>query len=103
VQYLNRNAFQLVPVDPNSRIAIRPGNLGNGAVRGPGSWTTDLSLSKNFRLRERLALQVRADMFNALNKVNLSGPSTGINGATFGEINGAGGMRVIQMNGRLRW
>jgi len=103
VQYLNRAAFQLVPVDANSRIAIRPGNLGNGAVRGPGSWTMDLSLSKNFRLRERLALQVRADMFNALNKVNLSGPSTGINGATFGEINGAGGMRVIHLNGRLRW
>jgi hypothetical protein len=29
VQYLNRAAFALVPVDPNSRIAIRPGNLGN--------------------------------------------------------------------------
>ena len=42
-------------------------------------------------------------MFNALNHVNLSGPSTGINGATFGEINGAGGMRVVQLNGRLTW
>ena len=42
-------------------------------------------------------------MFNALNHVNLGGPSTGINGATFGEINGAGGMRVVQLNGRLRW
>jgi hypothetical protein len=103
VQYLNRAAFALVPVDANSRIAIRPGNLGNGAMRGPGSWSGDLSLSKNFRLRERMNLQVRTDMFNALNKVNLSGPSTGLNGATFGEINGAGSMRVIQFNGRLRW
>jgi hypothetical protein len=103
VQYLNKAAFALVPVDANSRIAIRPGNLGNGAMRGPGSWSGDLSLSKNFRLRERMNLQVRTDMFNALNKVNLSGPSTGLNGATFGEINGAGSMRVIQFNGRLRW
>jgi outer membrane receptor protein involved in Fe transport len=103
VQYLNKPAFQLVPVDPGSRIAIRPGNLGNGAVRGPGSWTTDLNISRNFSLTERAKLQVRADMFNALNHVNLSGPSTGINGATFGEINGAGSMRVIQLNGRIQW
>ena len=103
VQYLNRAAFALVPVSPTSNIAIRPGNLGNGAVRGPGSWSGDLSLSKNFRLQERLSLQVRADMFNALNKVNLGGPATGANTPTFGEINGAGGMRVIQFNGRLRW
>jgi hypothetical protein len=103
VQYLNRAAFVQVPVDPVSRIAIRPGNIGNGAVRGPGSWTTDLNLSRNFRLTERLKLQVRADMFNATNHVNLSGPSTGINGATFGEINGAGGMRVVQLNGRVQW
>jgi hypothetical protein len=103
VQYLNRAAFSLVPVDPNSRIAIRPGNLGNGAVRGPGSWSGDLSLSKNFRLKERVTLQVRTDMFNATNHVNLNDPSTGLNGATFGEISGAGSMRVIQFNGRLRW
>ena len=103
VQYLNRAAFQLVPVDPGTRIAIRPGNLGNGAVRGPGSWTTDLNLSRNFRLNERMKLQVRADMFNALNHVNLNGPSTGLNGATFGEINGAGAMRVVQINGRVQW
>jgi len=103
VQYLNRAAFALVPVDPNTRIAIRPGNLGNGAVRGPGSWSGDLSLSKNFRLKERVNLQIRTDMFNATNHVNLSDPSTGLNGATFGEISGAGSMRVIQFNGRLRW
>jgi outer membrane receptor protein involved in Fe transport len=103
VQYLNRAAFTLVPVDPNTRIAIRPGNLGNGAVRGPGSWTIDLNFSRNFKLTERVKLQIRADMFNLLNHVNLNNPSTGANGATFGEINGAGAMRVIQLNSRLQW
>ncbi|HJZ97943.1 MAG TPA: TonB-dependent receptor [Candidatus Solibacter sp.] len=103
VQYLNKAAFALVPTDANTRIAIRPGNLGNGAIRGLGSWTTDLSLSKNFKIKERTTLQIRTDMFNALNHVNLSDPSTGLNGATFGEISGSGGMRVIQFNGRLRW
>jgi hypothetical protein len=103
VQYLNRAAFTLVPVDPNTRIAIRPGNLGNGAVRGPGSWTIDLNFSRNFKITERVKLQIRADMFNLLNHVNLNNPSTGANGATFGEINGAGAMRVIQLNSRVQW
>src|SRR5262249_52351719 len=67
VQYINRPAFVAVPVDPTTRIAIRPGNLGNGAVRGPGSWTTDIALSKNFKVQEHVNLQIRADMFNATN------------------------------------
>src|SRR5262245_31333233 len=62
VQYLNRAAFAVVPVDPGTRIAVRPGNLGNGVLRGPASWGADLSLSKNFKIRERKTLQIRADM-----------------------------------------
>ena len=103
VQYLNRSAFELVPVDPVTRIAVRPGNLGNGAVRGPSNWGVDFSLAKNFRLREQMNLQFRTDMFNSLNHVNYNGPSTGLNSATFGEISGAGGMRVIQLNAKITW
>ena len=103
IQYLDRSAFALVPVDPNTRIAIRPGNLGNGAVRGPSRWTTDLSLAKNFNVTESLKLQFRADMFNATNHVNYGGPSTNLNSSTFGEINGAGDMRVIQLNAKIAW
>jgi hypothetical protein len=61
-------------------------------VRGPGSWPGDVSLSKNFRLKERVNLQVRTDMFNATNPVNPGDPSTGLNGATFGEISSTGGI-----------
>jgi hypothetical protein len=42
-------------------------------------------------------------MFNATNRVNYSAPSTNVNDATFGEISGAGGMRVVQLNAKLRW
>jgi len=101
VQYLNRNAFALVPVDPRTRIAIRPGNLGNWNIRNPSTWGVDFALAKNFKVHEGLKLQIRADMFNFLNHVNYGGPSGGADGATFGEINGAGGMRVIQLNARL--
>jgi len=103
VQYLNRSAYALVPVDPRTRIAIRPGNVANSSIRNPATWSVDVALSKNIKVREQLTLQLRADMFNFLNHVNYSGPSSGIDGATFGEINGAGGMRVVQLNARLSW
>lgn len=92
-----------MPGDPVTRIAVRPGNFGVGVGRGPENWLIDMSLVKNFRLTERLDLQIRIDMFNATNRVNYSAPSTNVNDATFGEISGAGGMRVVQLNAKLRW
>jgi len=103
VLYLNRAAFAPVPLDPVTRIAVRAGNVPNGYLRNPATWSVDFALSKNFRIREQMNLQVRADLFNALNHVNYGGPSSDITSATFGEINGAGGMRVAQLNARFTW
>jgi hypothetical protein len=95
VQYLNPAAFALVPAVGG--VAIRPGNAGTSLVSGPGSWQIDSTIAKNFTINERVRMQFRADMFNALNHVNLGGPSTGVNTpSTFGRITGAGGMRVMQ-------
>ncbi len=101
VQYLNVSAFEQVPLDSRTRIAIRPGNTGQNAFRNPTTWGMDLALAKNFKMREGLNLQIRADMFNFLNHINYGGPSDSINSLSFGEINGAGGTRVIQLNARL--
>ena len=68
-----------MPGDPVTRIAVRPGNFGVGVGRGPENWLIDMSLVKNFRLTERLDLQIRIDMFNATNRVNYSAPSTNVN------------------------
>src|SRR6185295_8226317 len=101
VQYLNRSAFTLVPVNAVTRIAVRPGNAANGIVRVPSTWGVDMQVSKNFRVAEKMNLQIRADMFNFFNHVNYNGPNTDITSASFGEINGAGGMRVVQFNARF--
>src|SRR5262249_34840725 len=44
VQYLNKSAFALVPVDPRSRVTVRPGTVGVGrsAVLPPGGWMSRL-------------------------------------------------------------
>jgi len=39
--------------------------------RGPGIWNIDMGVSRNVRLTERYTLQLRAELFNALNHANL--------------------------------
>jgi hypothetical protein len=102
-QYLNPAAFARVPLVAASGAAERPGTLGWGTVRGPGSWDFDVSLAKHFDITEQLRLQIRSDMFNVLNRYQLTNPTTNVNSAFFGEIRGTQGQRVIQLNGRLSW
>jgi hypothetical protein len=101
LQYLNRSAFALVPLIPASGASARPGNLGWGAIRGPGAWNTDISLGKNFQLQERVKLQIRTDMFNSLNHMNPANIATGLNAGNFGQVRGTTGQRVVQLNARL--
>ncbi len=101
VQYLDRAAFALVPA--NRGIAARPGTAGKSLVRGLGAWNVDLSLAKNFKIKREVRLQLRADVFNALNHVNLSNPNGSLSSAQFGRITGAGGMRSMQVGARLQF
>jgi hypothetical protein len=43
------------------------GDLGRNALRGFGATNVDLTLRRQFKLRERLSLQARADLFNIFN------------------------------------
>ncbi|MSV28807.1 MAG: TonB-dependent receptor, partial [Bryobacterales bacterium] len=53
LQYVNRASFQAVPTVRLSGVPERNGNLGRGALRGPGVVNLDLSLSKNLAVTER--------------------------------------------------
>jgi outer membrane receptor protein involved in Fe transport len=104
LQYLNTAALAPVPISTASGLPIRPGSLGRGAIRGPGSWNTDLSLGKNFMIAEKVQFQIRLDAFNALNHTNLSGfASTDITNPSFGRFTNTAGARVAQLNARLSW
>lgn len=39
--------------------------------RGPGFWNLDAGISRNVRIGERYTLQIRGELFNALNHANL--------------------------------
>jgi hypothetical protein len=85
-------------VNPAAFVSVSgPGNLGRNALVGPGFADVDLSVFKNFSITERLHLQLRAEMFNVGNRINLaSGPgsvgSNGIVADTIGDFNGAPGL-----------
>ena len=87
---------------PSAPIALSgAGNVGNGAIRAPGLVNLDLSLGKTFAVTERSRIQIRADMFNALNHTNLTGLRTSLNDAFFGQLLSTAGARVIQLNTRF--
>ncbi len=50
------------------------GNLGRNNLIGPGYAETDIGLTKNTRITERVSLQFRAEIFNIFNHPNFSVP-----------------------------
>jgi len=47
---------------------------GRNSLRGPGLFTADWGLDKNFQITERFKLQLRWEVFNALNVANWGNP-----------------------------
>ncbi|MFY9644307.1 MAG: hypothetical protein WAK29_03965, partial [Terriglobales bacterium] len=81
------------------------GNSGLGTVRGPGLNNMDLSLAKNFKIRETVTANLRLDAFNALNHTQWTGAQTiypnDSNGIPFGQATGAREARIGQISFKL--
>ncbi|MBS1799486.1 MAG: TonB-dependent receptor [Acidobacteria bacterium] len=68
----------------------------------PGYRNVDASLFRSFNLHESLKFQLRGEVSNVFNLVNLGTPSAAMNSTTYGQINGSGGgQRIIQVGGRI--
>jgi hypothetical protein len=70
VEWFNPTAF-IAP--PNNSGFY--GNAARDTLIGPGLTTWDCSLMKKIPIRERLRLQFRAEIFNALNRANFNTPN----------------------------
>ncbi|HEU4388452.1 MAG TPA: TonB-dependent receptor [Blastocatellia bacterium] len=75
--YLDRS----LPVDPVTGVPLamipatgQVGNLGRNTFIGPGYKGVDLSVLKQTRLKEKLSLQARLEVFNLFNTSNLALP-----------------------------
>ncbi len=80
------------------------GTAARNSLTGPNFFEMDLSLDKTFRISERVGLQFRWEVFNALNRTNLALPNTNVDVATAGLITDiAQPMRNMQLGARLSW
>ena len=81
--YINPAAFSLAPA---ATLGNTPRTL--GSLRGPTQANWDISIFKNFALKERLKAQFRCEALNAFNTPYFYSPNTNFSSGSFGQING---------------
>jgi hypothetical protein len=78
------------PVNPNvcnNPVPTGFGTTRRNSFRGPNYFNTDFSIRKNFKLTERMGLQLGANAYNVLNHPNFQIPGNDTNfGTAFGAI-----------------
>jgi len=98
-RFFNTDAF--VPTNDVPRGIY--GNAGRGLISGPAFNSSDMSVLKDFLIREPMRLQFRAEAFNIFNQVNFTRVTTSVTSGAFGRIRSAGDSRVIQFGLKLLW
>ncbi len=74
-------------LNPAAFATPQPGTFGNlprNFLRGPNFWQADLMMSKDFRFGGSQSLQVRAEFFNILNRLNYENPAATLPNGTPG-------------------
>ena len=77
------------------------GSVGIGTERGPGLKTYDISIQKEFPIRERVRFEIRGELFNLTNTPIFNAPNRSATSAVFGELSGAQGERQGQIALRM--
>ena len=72
------------------------GNLGRNTLNAPGTWDMDLGVHRDFKVRERITLQFRAEAFNFTNTELPNAPIAVLGQANFGQIITYSGSRTMQ-------
>ncbi|MBV9500567.1 MAG: TonB-dependent receptor [Acidobacteriaceae bacterium] len=72
------------------------GNVGRNTLRGPGVWNTDVSVVRDFPIKERLRLQFRAEFYNLPNTSHFNQPNTNVNSSSFMQVTSSYGERNIR-------
>jgi hypothetical protein len=92
--YVNKPAFGLNPIGSF-------GNAGRNTLNVPGGWTADVSVQKRFPIRESVALNFRADFYNAFNHTRLNGGVFNGRSSLFPVSSPSFGMLTTTQSGRI--
>jgi hypothetical protein len=93
-------------LDKSAFTSMKAGTFGSsgvGVLRGPGLIQFDLSLQKQFPIKEKYAVEFRSEFFNLTNTPHFGAPVQSVDSATFGEITTAQGERSIQFALKFRF
>lgn len=77
--WFDKSAFTDPPSSTATEGGGRYGNSGRNIIEGPGLANVDLSVFKEFQLRENVQLQFRGEFFNAFNRANFLFPDSTAN------------------------
>ena len=91
-RWFDVSAFPVVPV-----TAYRFGTSGRNILDGPGAVYWNAALSRNWKLSDQLAAQVRCEAVNFLNHANFGLPVDYVDAKNAGQILSADGARVVQV------
>ena len=94
-RWFNTDAFAVAP-------QFTLGNSSRNPVRGPGYRNLDLALIRRVPLHAG-TLEVRAEVFNAMNTPMLGSPNGVLGTAAFGSVTSAGDPRVVQFAIKLHF
>jgi hypothetical protein len=95
-QYFNKTAF-------TSEVLGTMGNANQRFFHGPGINNWDLGLQKITKVHESMAVQFRAEFFNALEHVQFGNPSGSFTSGNFGRVTSAKAGRIGQMSLKFLW
>ncbi len=85
------------------------GNAGRNSAWGPNFFNSDMSLLKNFTIKERYTAQLRMDAFNAFNHINFNLPNGTVDNPSAGQITsgpypgGSANPRQLQFTARIQF
>jgi hypothetical protein len=77
------------------------GNSGTGILKGPGYFDLDLGIVRMIPITERIALNIRGEAFNALNRANFNNPNASIGTGPAGIISATQPARIIQLAAKI--
>jgi hypothetical protein len=79
------------------------GNAGRNTITGPGQFGLNASISRTFRVNERISMDLTVNATNVLNHVTFPRWNTTVNSSQFGLPTSANSMRTVQPSLRVRF
>ena len=117
ILFINPNILDITYA-PNGRIATSrlkagllgtpaPGAFGNfplNSINGPTYFNIDMSVTKRFKVRERISLELKTTFINVLNHANFVYATQNFDSTSFGLINTTSGNdRIIHFTGTMNF